>query len=151
MITRSYNSMIRDAVNMANAMNRMVSSDYSRNGGYQAENEYVDERATRLPIDAWTDENTFYLSAYLPGVKPDEVEITVEGDDLTIRGSFPQASEETNFIKRELYRGRFERSITFNTPIDVDQINASFENGMLMLTVPKAESVKPRRIQVQTA
>ncbi len=153
MRTNSYNNMIRDFVGMANAMNRMADRegyDYARNGGSDFGNG-ESSRIMQLPINVWSDEDNFFINAYLPGVQPENVDITMEGDELRVSGEFAQPQGEVNFIKQELYHGKFQRELTFNTPVNVDEISAKFENGQLMLTVPKAETVKPRRIEVQVA
>lgn len=164
MNTRTYNNTVRDLMTMADAMNRAwgrtgFSYDYGRNGGSNGESEEgaVNGTATRtayLPVNAWANEDAFFVQANLPGVNPDNVEITFDKETLVIRGEFPavsMAGEEENveFIKRELFSGPFERKLTFRTPVDVDGIKAVFENGTLTLTVPKAEEAKPRQIKVQ--
>ncbi len=153
MRTSNYNDMIRDFVGMANAMNRVFDRqdyDYTRNGGSDfSGNEQ--SRVMQLPINAWSDENNFFITAFLPGVKPENVDITMEGDELRISGEFAAPQEDVDFIKQELYHGKFQRELTFNTPVNVDEISAKFENGQLWLTVPKAETVKPRKIEVQVA
>lgn len=144
-----YHSVVRDFVGLADALNRMVerdtqgSYDYARNGG---SNEA--EPARRLPIDAWATPDEFVLQAYVPGVNPEQVEITFEGDELAIRGSFQPVPENTDFVKRELFHGAFERRITFNVPVNAEAIEATHEHGVLTLRVPKAEAVKPKQIKV---
>ena len=148
MTVKTYNNAVRDFVSMADAMNRMFdarSYDYGRNGGHDGSAKQV----RRLPIDAWTGEDSFTIKAFLPGVNADDVEITFEGEELTIRGRFPAAQEEVDFVKRELFHGEFERRLSFNVPVDVDGIEALFENGVLTLTVPKAEEIRPKQIKVQ--
>jgi HSP20 family protein len=143
----SYNDMVRDFAGVADAMNRMWDTryDYAANGGNDGEG----VATRRLPLNAWVDGENFVLQAYLPGVNPDDVEITFEGEELTIRGSFPAVDEAIEFIKRELYSGAFERHLTFNVPVEVDKIEAVFENGLLTLTVPKAEAIRPKQIKIQ--
>ena len=85
----------------------------------------------------------------MPGVNPEDVEITFEGEELTIRGSFQALPEEVNLIKRELYHGSFERKVNFNVPVNADAIEATYSNGVLTLRVPKAEEIKPKQIKVQ--
>lgn len=148
MTVKTYNSMVRDFVSMADAMNRVLEGrpyDYGRNGGHNG----ATQRVWRLPIDAWAGEDAFTIKAYLPGVNPDEVDLTFEGDELAIRGRFPAADENVNFAKRELFHGEFERRLTFNVPVNADGIEALFDNGVLTLTVPKAEEVRPKQIKVQ--
>jgi HSP20 family protein len=85
----------------------------------------------------------------VPGVNPEDVEIVLAEDDLTIRGKFPPLLEGVDYIKRELYHGGFERRVTFNVPVDAEKIEATYSQGVLTLRVPKAEAVKPKQIKVQ--
>lgn len=151
-MTTNYNTMLREFANFANTMDRAFSSyDYTRNGGSNRVangNGKPAELVTTLPLDVTADENAFTLTAYLPGVKPEDVEITMEGEELTIRGRFPQVNAEAKFVKRELFHGAFERRLSINVPVNVEGIQAVYENGVLTLTVPKAEAVKPKQIKV---
>ena len=157
MTVKTYNSVVRDFVNMADAVNRARSAqayDYAHNGGHNGGHNRdvqsgVHARTARLPIDVWANEEAFFIAANLPGLNVNDVEISFEGETLAIGGSYPVGDEEVEFVKRELYHGKFERSLTFNVPIDVDGIEAALDNGVLTLTVPKAEEIRPKRIQVQ--
>jgi HSP20 family protein len=150
MKTNRYYPSISEFAQFAHAVDRMFSPyDYARNGGSQKGEDGKQAVAARsLPLDVWADEDSFTLQAYLPGVNPDDVEITMEGEELTIRGQFPQLDEERKFIKRELFHGSFERRLTVNVPVDAERITAEFANGVLTVTVPKAEAVKPKQIKV---
>mgnify|MGYP003383288395 CR=1 FL=1 len=146
-----YNQMVRDFVEMADAVNRRMNAtayDYARNGGHAGESAPA-PRTLRLPLDAYVTEEAFVLSAYVPGVNPEAVEITFEGEELTVRGQFAAQPEATAFLKQELYHGAFERRVTFNVPVNADAIEAAYSNGVLTLRVPKAEVVKPKQIRVQ--
>lgn len=136
---------------MANAINGAFERpyDYARNGGHASANGKNGENVAtkmRLPLDVVATENAFVLTAYLPGVNPEQVEITFEGEELRIQGEFPQAEGE--LLKRELYHGPFERRLTFNVPVNADAIEASYEQGVLTLRVPKAEVARPKQIKV---
>lgn len=178
MRTKVYANPVRDFATFANAMNRAFNSefnnyDFARNGGHSGSNSGSQSNGNgqttkmRLPIDVWAQDNAFVITAYVPGVDPEAVEITMEGEELTIRGNFPalpevkavqnegeEGEEKTEqasgpeFIKRELFRGAFERRLTINVPVDVDNIEATYENGLLTLNVPKAEAVRPKQIKV---
>lgn len=158
MRNHTYNSLMRDFVNLANSVNRPfnVAYDYTSNGG-SSEAATEGKRSYRLPVDAWSDENGFTFKAYLPGVDPADVEIVYEGDDLIIRGEIrpfdiganDEGESSVEMIRRELFHGAFERRFSFNTAVEVDNITAEFENGVLTLTVPKAEEVKPKQIAVK--
>ena len=156
MMTRNYNSLVREFASVADAMNRAFDArpyDYARNGGSTnggtASANGEAQRVARLPLDAYATEDAFVLTAHLPGVDPDAVEITFEGEELTIRGSFGPQPENVEFLKRELYHGAFERRLTFNVPVNADAIEATYEMGVLTLRVPKAEAIKPKQIKVQ--
>jgi HSP20 family protein len=111
------------------------------------------ERTVKLPVDAWTSEDAYFVTAFVPGVNPEDVEIVFEEDELTIRGRFPAVApeglpENAEMVKRELFHGAFERTLTFRLPVNADAIEAHYHQGLLSLRVPKAESVKPRQIRV---
>ena len=149
MTVKTYNSLVRDFVTMADAINRARNAgayDYARNGGHDGE---AQEHVARLPLDVWASDEAFTIQAYLPGVNVDDVEITFENEELSISGSYPEAEVEVEYTKRELFHGKFARTLTFNVDIEVDAIEATFENGVLTLSVPKAEKVQPKRIAVQ--
>ncbi len=150
MRVRTYSDLVRDAATLSNVMGRVFDRsaeyDYAGNGG--SEDQSAAGEAT-LPLDVWATAEAFQVSAYVPGVNPEEVEITFEGDELAIRGKLPALTEGGDFVKRELYHGAFARRLTFNVPVDADRIEASFHNGLLTLTVPKAEAVRPKQIKIQ--
>lgn len=150
MSNRVVRPVSRELFDLANAVFGEATYDYARNGGNNG-NTARGDRAMQLPLDVWTDEHSFVISAYLPGLDPDGVEITMEGEELTIRGEFPgrQEGEGIRYLRRELFHGKFERRLTFNVPVDVEGIEATFERGILMLTVPKAEESRPKQIKVQ--
>src|SRR5689334_12810407 len=106
-------------------------------------------RAARLPVDAYSTDNEIVVSAALPGVNPDDVSITVEGDTLTIKGEIPAQVENVNALLSERYHGPFSRKLQLNVPVDVDRIEASFDAGVLTLVLPKVEESKPKQIKVQ--
>ncbi len=155
MRTTTFNNAMRDFATITDAMNRtfgqnVAAYDFARNGGYQSKNGETQSAKLRLPVDVWAKDDAFVITAYVPGVNPENVDITVEGEELTIRGEFPTPAQEegTEFLKRELYRGTFERRMTFNVPVNVEAIEATYENGLLTLRVPKAEAVRPKQIKV---
>ena len=149
---RTYGNVTPDFTNLASTMNEMFKRsaapyNYAQNGGSNGE---AAERVARLPIDVVSHDDGFQILAYLPGVDSEAVEITFEGDELTIRGSYQPVNEEAHYVRRELFHAKFERTVTFNTPVDVDDIVAEFDNGVLTLSVPKAEEVRPKQIKVQS-
>ena len=155
MRTTTFNNAMRDFATITDAMNRtfgqnVAAYDFARNGGYQGKNSETQSTKLRLPVDVWAKDDAFVITAYLPGVNPETVDITLEGEELTIRGEFPTLTQEegVEFLKNELYRGAFERRMTFSVPVNVEAIEATYENGLLTLRVPKAEVVRPKQIKV---
>lgn len=106
-------------------------------------------RTALLPVDAFATEDAIVIVADVPGLKPEDINIVFEGDTLTIRGEFKSQTEQKSYVLRERMTGKFERTLTVNTPIDSSRIEAVFENGVLTLTLPKSEAVKPKQIAVK--
>ena len=110
--------------------------------------------ATWYPAcDVFEDKDTVKIVAELPGVRPDEVKISIENNVLTIRGEKKQQAEERNerVHRYERSYGVFERSFALPNTIDADKIEAGYENGILTVTVPKAERARPREIAVKVS
>lgn len=155
----NYNHMLNEFSNWADTMNRVLAGvtapyDYAGNGGQTSEGNDTGSAETgrphiRLPLDIWQQGDNFMVNAYLPGVDPESVEITWENDELSIKGEMHQPAVEGEWLRRELFHGRFERRVGFTVPVDADKIEADFHNGLLTLTIPKAEIVRPKQIKVQ--
>jgi HSP20 family protein len=111
-------------------------------------------REFELPaVDVRATAEEILVEAALPGLQPEDVELTVDGDVLTIKGSFKreEAKEAPGYVYRELSRGEFSRSIVLPTPVRVPEARATFKDGILHLTLPKAAEAKPLRITVTPA
>jgi HSP20 family protein len=135
---------IRDMITMRRAMDRMLDDAFARG------TETRGTGAWMLPMDAFITEDAIIIQADVPGITADELDITLEGDTLTIRGEIKrQEQDKKQYIMLERPIGKFERTLNINTPIDHDKVEAAFENGVLTLTLPKAEAVKPRQITVK--
>jgi HSP20 family protein len=104
-------------------------------------------------VDVFEDKESLKIVAELPGLKPEDVKITLENSTLTLRGEKKQVAEEkTERVHRyERSYGSFERSFSLPNTVDADKVAASFENGVLTITLPKAEKAKPREIAVKPA
>lgn len=109
------------------------------------------EHIHRFPLDVYETDNEMVLKASLPGLKPEEVDISLSGDILTIKGETREEKEvkEEDYLRRERHYGAFSRSMSLPSGLNTDKIEAVFENGILTLTIPKAEEVKPRSIKVK--
>ncbi len=104
-----------------------------------------------LAVDVYETDEAIVVKSAIPGIKPEDLNISVTGDTLTIRGESKAEEEvkEENYIRRECRYGSFCRSLTIPTTIVADETKAEFENGVLTLTLPKAEEVKPKAIKVK--
>jgi HSP20 family protein len=134
---------IREAVTLREAMDRLFEDSF-----VPAQRRTPEERAFRLPLDAYVTPEEIVVVANMPGVKPEAVEIIIEGDTLTIKGERPAPLENVNYVLQERTYGKFQRTVNINVPVDADKAEAKYENGMLTLTVPKSEAVRPKTIQV---
>ena len=134
----------RDVVTLREAMDRLMEDSYAPRR--QMANNH--DRRFRLPIDAYVTPEEIVVLANMPGVKPEDVEIMLEGDTLTIRAERPAPLENVNYAIQERSYGAFQRTVNINVPVDADKAEAKFENGLLTLTIPKAEAARPKQIQV---
>ncbi|HXR26491.1 MAG TPA: Hsp20/alpha crystallin family protein [Candidatus Baltobacteraceae bacterium] len=103
-----------------------------------------------LPLDVHSTPDALVVVAALPGVKPEQVEITITGDLLTISGTSDatQDGERDGYTYREIRRGDFSRSVTLPRELQTDRATASFEHGLLRLSIPRAEATRPHRIAI---
>ena len=136
---------VREMMTLREAMDRLFDDAFTRplnlrDGGWAAP-----------AVDMYQTDDEVVVRAALPGFKADEVQINVTGDVLTIRGEMKQEEErkEKSWHIREHRWGSFERSIALPTAIVSDRADANFENGILTITFPKAEEVKPKTITVK--
>jgi HSP20 family protein len=105
-----------------------------------------------LPMDVTSTNDAILVEAALPGIKPEDVDITVEDGTLSIRGTFKQERREDEregeTLLSEIRRGSVYRSMTLPSGVEPDKATATFEHGVLKLRIPKAEAVKPRQIRI---
>ena len=135
----------RDVVTFREAMDRLFEDSFVPTRRRNGES---GERTWRLPLDAYVTPDDIVVTANMPGVTPEQVEITIEGDTLTIRGERPAPLTNVDYVMQERPFGKFQRTLSINIPVDADKAEAKFENGLLTLTIPKAEAVRPKTIQV---
>lgn len=107
-------------------------------------------RSAQVPLDVIEDADGYTVLAVLPGVAPEAIEVQLVEQQLTITAELrlPELPEGARYRLHELAGGRFERSLHFAYPIDADAVQANYNHGLLTLRLPKAESAKPRRIEV---
>ena len=127
---------------------------------YRTRDRFFDERTVRpderrwaehatLPLDVYATSEAFVIQSDVPGVRPEDVDITIEGDTLAIKAALPEPVEDVEYSLRERVSGEYRRTLHFNVPVQPDAVDATFENGVLTLTVPKAEEVKPKKIEIK--
>ena len=138
---------MREMISLRDAMDRLFSDAFTRpwsSAGGQT-------RSILPPIDMWQDDNSVFLRAALPGLKADDVQISVAGDMLTLRGEYHQKDEhdDERYQMRENIYGSFERSLLLPALVVADMAKAEFEDGILTITLPKSEETKPKTITVK--
>ena len=101
-------------------------------------------------VDITEDDDKLTLAAEIPGVKKEDVKINLNNGVLTIEGEKKQTTEEKaeNSYRSERYYGKFSRSFNLTSEIDAEQIKADYDSGILKITLPKSEKVKPRQITI---
>jgi HSP20 family protein len=133
----------REAVNLFNEFDRLF--DLSAYRGNV-------ETPTRwgLALDVAEQDDAYSLKASVPGMNPEDINITLEDNVLTIQGEVKsdETVEEGKYHLRERRYGSFGRTLRFPVPVNADAVEANYENGVLTLRVPKAEEVKPKRIAI---
>ena len=138
---------LRDLVTLREAMDRLFEDSYVRSGtGWSGPAGMMCE----LPIDIYTTDEDLVIIASVPGMNPEQVEITIEGDTLTIKGELAPPIENVSYIVQERTFGSFQRTLRLNIPVQADKAEASFDRGILTLIIPKQEEIKPRTIKVST-
>jgi len=131
------------------AMDRLVEDSYVRPRRARRNGSRAD-----LPVNLWEDDDAVHVMARVPGLEADDLDITITANVLTIRGRLPSEAERDEskswrWHRNELWYGPFERVINLATKIQHDKVEAEFKNGVLHLTIPKAEEVKPKTIKVK--
>jgi HSP20 family protein len=135
-----------ELLSLRQAMDRLFEDSFVRPGSWG--NGSAD--ALALPVDVSTTKDELVIQAPLPGVRPEDVELTVENGTLTIRAEMndERTEGEGECLVREIRRGAFTRSMSLPTGLEPDKAEATFKDGMLTLRVPRAEQVKPRQIRI---
>ena len=107
-------------------------------------------RAWSPPLEAYEKEEEYVVKVELPGMKKEEIEVSVMEDTLTIKGErrVEEEVKEENYYLCERCYGSFERSITLPSSVDMAKVKASYENGILEIKLPKVPEVKPRKVEI---
>jgi HSP20 family protein len=136
---------LRDIVSLRDAMNNLLEESFVRPRAGMA------ALTGGMPIDLSESDESYTVRTTLPGAKPEDVDISILGDTLRITAEIhgEQEKEGEKWLLRERRFGRFERSITLPNNIKSEGANADFSDGVLTVTLPKAEAARPRQIQVR--
>ena len=137
----------RDLVSLRDAMDRLFEESFVQPlGRPQAVAD-----GSFLPVDVYETGDALIVAAPVPGVKPEDVEISISGDTLTIRGETKSEEkvQQENYIRQERRYGSFCRAVALPDGLDRDKAEAAFEDGVLRVTFPKSEEVKPKSIKVK--
>ena len=105
-------------------------------------------RPAVMPMDAWREGDTFVLEFDLPGVRPETLDIDVERNVLTLRAERPARTGDWEMLASERPTGLFSRQLVLGDNLDLDQVDAHYDAGVLRLQIPVAEKAKPRKIEV---
>jgi HSP20 family protein len=131
-----------ELVSLRQAMDRFFDDSLFKPAGWTV--------SPRLAVDISSSPDAVVIEAALPGVKPEDVNVSVLDDALTISANTSEDRRETDegYTYREIRRGSFSRTVTLPKNVKSDEATATFENGLLRLSFPKAEEAKPRQIQI---
>jgi len=115
-----------------------------------------------VPMDVCETDRGYEVNMALPGVKPEDIELTAQQNTMSVRGHYSyqnkhhdqhesqQHGQHQNWLVREMGTGTFERAITFSRPIDADKIQTQYDNGILTVTIPVSETSRPKRITISS-
>lgn len=136
-----------DMVTLRQAMDRLFEDSFVR----PSRSTTAFGEGAALPIDMYQTDDSFVIKASMPGLKPEDVEVTITGDTLTIKGEtrVEEEVEEENYFRQEISYGAFTRSIQLPSALQPDKAEATFDNGILTLTIPKAEETRPKQIKIK--
>jgi HSP20 family protein len=117
---------------------------------------WAENREQTLGVNVREEDEAYVLSALVPGLKSDELNIQVLEDVVRIEGEYQRSSpvdkmDESNYLVRELPSGSFTRTLRLPVPIDANQVEADITNGVLTLRLPKAESARPKQIKIKSS
>ena len=135
----------QEMLSLREAMNQLLEDSFVRGGGASAAGGFVPAMDLSETADGFT------VEAAVPGLKPEDLNITLENNVLTISGTMRESGQgnDRNVHRTERRFGSFQRSLTLPNTVKADEITASLEHGVLTLSIPKAEAVKPRQISIQ--
>jgi len=138
----------KDLMTLREAMDRLFEDSFVRSGPRWIGP--AGESRCNLVLDAYLTDDDLIISAAVPGMDPKDVEITIDGDTLTIKGELKGPLDNVEYLVQERAYGKFSRTLRLNVPVQADKTEATFDKGVLTLTLPKREEIKPKTIKVMT-
>ena len=140
-------SPLTDLMSLHNAMDRLFSETFGVQGGTRSVGAVGEGY---LPLDVYQTEREWVIRAAVPGIDPQAVEVTLGSGTIIIKGEIkaPEGTHPENYWLRENFFGKFSRQVTLPEDAQGEQARAQFSNGMLVLTVPKAQPVKPKAVKI---
>jgi HSP20 family protein len=141
----------RELYSLQNQLNRLFQDSYGNNQSGQGQgDEFLSTSSFVPPVDVYEDEHNVFIRAEVPGIDPNDLDIKVENNVLTIRGErkWNKEEKEENFHRVERRYGSFTRSFTLPNTVNTDDVNASYNNGVLELKLGKRAEAKPKQIKV---
>lgn len=138
----------REMMSLREAMDRLFEESFLPSAFFGA----GETPAASLPVDIYETDASVVVKATVPGVKPEDIEVTVTGDLLSIKGEFKneEKTEKRNYVRQERRFGSFCRQMTLPAGVDSNKAAATFENGVLTLELPRVEQAKAKAIRVVT-
>jgi len=136
----------REMVSLREAMDRLFEESFLQPGLFGS----AEKSAGMLPLDVYETEDEVVVKATVPGVKPEDINVTLTGEVLSIKGEYrtEEKDEKRNYLRQERRYGSFSRQVSLPVAVNSDQCKATFENGVLTLELPKAEAAKAKSIKV---
>ena len=136
----------RDLATMQNRINRFVRESYSPEGPEEA----LTTTSFAPPVDIYEDEHNIALKMEVPGIDEKDIDVRIENNTLTVHGErrFEKEEKEENFRRVERQYGSFTRSFTLPSSVDLGQVSAHYDRGMLKISLAKKAEAKPRQIKI---
>ncbi len=144
----------QDFVVLRDAMNQLLEESFVPSRGSRSSGTGRNGTMVRpLPLDVYATQEEAVLIAAVPGMSPQELEVTIDQNVVTLSGTVPTAAESeqgkgATWYLHELWHGEFRRSVTLPFEVDAARAEATFENGLVRITLPKAERAKPHKIAI---
>ena len=146
----------QDFVVLRDAMNQLLEDSFVPNRGSRGGGNGNGTMVRPLPLDVYATQDEAVVIAAVPGMSPQNLEVTIDQNVVTLSGTVPTAAESeqgkgATWYLHELWHGQFRRSVTVPFEVDAAQADATFENGIVRIVLPKAERAKPHKIAIKAA